>query len=205
MARKNNERDWRGAPNLGRICSIPTVSKRECPQPVIVALDDIAVSRYTFTKPGKDGTVTLRPKSGGVLQGFRCKAGDATSTTELCGTLEPMDWLGKLSVSFEHPIDGDGIFDRYPSDDYGMTKGMPAGCIGLFPKEDGSYLVVGSDKTKLEFLHGNSARLENPNDCTGFSLSAYQPHPFMQFNGAVEVSECTDIEMVERLQELIKV
>lgn len=175
--------------------------------PIIVPLAEIDLQPdtfTTFTRHEEDRLITLIPKNG-VLHGFRCANYEDRwqVTVEACGTIEPMPWLSILAQPAYHCNGFKTIAAAYKTDSIGYMADTPIACIALAPSERGGYSVIGSEKTTIRFINGNTAALEDPNDITYFTLRNYQPLPFIKCDVQVEFEDCTEHEMIERLNQLI--
>lgn len=172
--------------------------------PVFVPLSEIDLQADTFNTNDRDGLITLTPKNG-VLHGFCCKEHieDYNVTFECCGTMEPKPWLARMWCRAYYWRGAKTIISKYPSD-FGDMKDMPIDCIALAPMESGGYRVVGSEMTTIRFIDGRVTMMEDPDDIAGFEFANYEPMPFMNCDVEVEVEDCTEKELIERLDDLIR-
>jgi len=166
--------------------------------PIFVALDEIERHGDTFS---------VVPK-GDMLHGFRCRdvvTEDVMVTGEMCGTIEPDEFLSRLYVKFrlDSQVGFGEVCGRVSRNLVGDYR-QPIDCIALVPQPDGNYHLIGSFHNRVEFRHGNDWYGYDRDKIGAVELASYQPRYDVFCRVPVAVTDCTSEELVSFLAGLVR-
>ena len=173
--------------------------------PIFVAMDEIECHDNTFSKSDKQGFITITPKHD-VLHGYRCTDLEPEAiqlTIEHCGKLEPDKWMSRLDARFRNgcEVKISTVEEHVRRDQYDSLR-QPVRCFALIPQKDGTYIVVGSRHTTIEFFT-RGWWSDSLKDITHFELASYQPAPRVFCRVNVTTTDCTAAELTDHLTEWV--
>ena len=172
--------------------------------PIFVPLEEIDLQQDPFERAEKEGNITLTPKNG-VLHGFRCKENDDwRAHYEVCGPIEPRPFLQGLCCAARYRGGWNMVVQKFGQTWMGGVNPQRIDCIALIPEDDGAYTVIGNQGAGVEFLRGQVSLMTNPDDIAGIELKAYAAMPSYRYEGIVELTDCTEKELIEKLLKLTR-